>query len=72
MLPAKEIFSDEFRLVEIRKKKKKKKRETKREREKEREREKKKSLPVFIGITIDGSPKSLLRVFWEKKKIKSV
>ena len=67
MLSAKEIFSDKFRLTEIRKKKKGKK-----ERKK-----KKKSLPVFIeiqpnfvGIIVDGSPISLLRAFW-KKKIKS-
>jgi hypothetical protein len=63
MLPAKEIFSDKFRLAEIRRRRKKKK----------------KSLPVFAGIrrdfariTVDGSPESLLMAFWEKKKFKSV
>jgi hypothetical protein len=38
MLPAKEIFSDEFRLTKIKGKERKKK---------------KKSLPVFAGITVD-------------------
>jgi hypothetical protein len=39
MLPAKEIFSDEFRLTKIKGKEKKKK--------------KKKNLPVFAGITVE-------------------
>jgi hypothetical protein len=54
MFPAKEIFSDEFKLLEIRKKKKKLASFHRNPARFRRD---------FTGITVDGSPESLLRAF---------
>jgi hypothetical protein len=61
-LPAKEIFSNEFRLTKIKKKQKSLPVFTGIRLDFAEFR------PVFAGFIVDDSLESLLRAFWEKKK----